>query len=134
MEQRIPLKALRLWWPAWQCAIPFKAYGYGGVRKECSGEGYKFFVDPELDSWVLLNDSAAQCPYPLTSPQLMPVSGARLEDCDEGPIDFTSFTIMGDGTVQVNYKVPGTEGYHIDFYPIECLSMVGEVYSDADDD
>lgn len=113
-KQRIPLSKCKLWWPAWQQGVPFTHYGY---TREVGGEGYKFTVDPEMDSWLCENGD------------LMPISIAVLEDCDEGPIKWTSFSILGNGRVQVNYKVPGSDGYHVDMYPIEALSFVGEAYS-----
>lgn len=95
--------------------IPFLAYGFGS---EVSGNGYHFHVDREMDSWLCEDES------------LMPISGAVLEDCDEGPIKWTSFKILGRGIVQVNYRVPGvSQEYHVDRYPIEALSFVGETYS-----
>ncbi len=60
----------------------------------------------------------------------MPISGATLEDCDEGPINWTSFSILGDGRVQVNYRVLGETSYTVDFYPLDALSFVGDVYED----
>jgi hypothetical protein len=90
----------------------------GGYK--VAGNGYEFAVDPEMDSWL--------CP----DGQLMPVASAVLEDCDEGPIQWTSLVILGNGTVQVNYKVPKEDGYHIDFYPLEALSFVGDTYSDIE--
>lgn len=75
-------------------------------------------VDPEMDSWLCENGD------------LMPISTSVLEDCDEGPIKCTSFSILNDGTVQVNYRMPGGfHEYHVDRYPIEALSFVGETYS-----
>lgn len=114
-KQRIPLSKCKLWWPAWQQGVPFTHYGY---FKEVSGDGYKFMVDPEMDSWLCENGD------------LMPISDAVLEDCDEGPIKWTSFSILGDGRVQVNYRVPnGHQAFLISHYPIEALSFVGETYS-----
>lgn len=114
-KQRIPLSKCKLWWPAWQQGVPFIHYGY---FKEVSGDGYKFTVDPEMDSWLCENGD------------LMPINTSVLEDCDDGPIKWTSFSILGDGTVQVNYAIPGErQTYKVDRYPIECLSFVGEAYS-----
>lgn len=114
-KQRIPLSKCKLWWPAWQQGVPFTHYGY---FREVSGEGYHFRVDPEMDSWLCENGD------------LMPISTAVLEDCDDGPIKWTSFSILSDGTVQVNYMIPdGKQEYHVDRYPLEALSFVGESYS-----
>lgn len=115
MIQRIPLSKCKLWWPAWQMGIPFNAYGF---TREVMGNGYKFTVDPEMDSWLCENGD------------LMPISTATLEDCDEGPIKWTSFKILPNNTVQVNLKMPDVRhGYHVDLYPLEALSFVGEAYS-----
>ena len=114
-KQRIPLSKCKLWWPAWQQGVPFTSYGYA---REVTGEGYRFVVDPEMDSWLCENGD------------LMPINTSVLEDIDEGPIKWTSFSILRDGTVQVNYSIPGgKQEYHVDRYPIECLSFVGESYS-----
>ena len=113
-KQRIPLSKCKLWWPAWQQGIPFTKCGFdGGV----GGPGYHFAVDKHMDSWL--------CP----DGSLMPISGAVLEDCDEGPLKWTSFVILSNNTVQINYRVPNSDGFHIDRYPLEALSFVGETYS-----
>ena len=113
-KQRIPLSKCKLWWPAWQQGIPFTKYGFGrGVE----GDGYYFTVDASMDSWLCLDGS------------LMPISGAVLEDCDEGPIKWTSFVIMSNGVVQINYRVPGSDGFLVSRYPVEALSFVGDTYS-----
>ena len=111
---KLPLSECKLWWPSWQIGIPFKSFD----GRRIQGQGYEFRVDEELDSWLCRDG------------QLMPISTAKLEDCDEGPIDWSSFTILPDNTVQVNYKVPGTDGYRIDLYPLEALSFNGYTYSD----
>lgn len=114
-KQRLPLSKCKLWWPAWQQGIPFTSFGFG----DCvSGDGYQFHIDKDFDSWL--------CP----DGSLMPISGAVLEDCDEGPLKWTSFVIRGDGVVQVNYRVPGQkQAYQIAHYPLEALSFVGDSYS-----
>lgn len=112
-KQRIPLSKCKLWWPAWQQGIPFTSYGY---RKEVSGEGYRFTVDPEMDSWLCENGD------------LMPICTSRLEAC-ECAINYTSFTILPGGIVQVNEKVEGPHAYRVTRYALGILSFVGECYS-----
>ena len=91
------------------------SYGYG---RKVSGPGYEFSVDPGMDSWLCENGD------------LMPIATSVLEDCDEGPIEFTSFTILSNGRVQVNVRLPDEyQEYHVYFYPIEALSFVGDSYS-----
>lgn len=119
---RIPLSKCKLWWPAWQQGIPFTSYGYYGGRK-VFGEGYEFTVDKDMDSWLVPPDETE-------TRRLMPISGATLEDCDEGPINWTSFSILSDGRVQVNYQIPGENGCTVDFYPLDALSFVGDAYED----
>lgn len=113
-KQRLPLSKCRLWWPAWQQGIPFECYGYFG---EVAGPGYRFEVDKEMDSWLCEDGS------------LMPICSAVLEDCDEGPIQWTSFSILRNGRVQVNYCVSSKNEYIVSYYPLEALSFVGETYS-----
>lgn len=115
-KRRLPLSKCKLWWPAWQQGIPFASFGYA---HEVTGEGYRFSIDPEMDSWLCENGD------------LMPISTAVLENCNTGPIKCTSFTILSNGKVQVNYRLPNnrTETYHVHYYPIEELSFVGETYS-----
>lgn len=119
MKQKLSLKECKLWWPAWGQGIPFASYGY---FREVSGEGYRFRVDPEIDSWL--------CP----DGSLMPINSAVLADCDEGPIEWTSFTIMSDGRVQVNFQVDKTDGngYRVSFYPLEALYFEGETFCEEE--
>lgn len=114
MPNKIPLSKCKLWWPAWQQGIPFIAYGYS---REVTGEGYRFTVDPEMDSWLCENG------------ELMPISTSQLCDSVRGPLKYSSFSIINGREVQVNYRIPGTDGYSVSHYPIERLSFVGETYS-----
>lgn len=104
--------------------IPFTSYGYYG-GKVVQGDGYEFKVDKDLDSWLVPQPTHTQA-----SVQLLPIANAVLEDCDEGPIKWTSFSILPDGRVQVNYIAPGETGAIVDFYPLEALSFVGDAYEE----
>lgn len=109
MEQQIPLKKCKLWWPAWQQGIPFTSYGY---FREITGEGYRFAVNPEMDSWLCENGD------------LMPINTAKLALKGIGYLKWNSFSILGD-IVQVN---TGTNGYIVRTYALEDLYFVGESY------
>lgn len=115
--QKIPLNKCKLWWPAWQQGIPFTSYGY---TREVTGEGYRFTVDPEMDSWLCENG------------ELMPICSSTLVLCQDGAdveIKWTSFTILPGGYVQVNYRAQGHEGYHVDKFPVEQIAFAGETCS-----
>lgn len=114
MIQRIPLSKCKLWWPAWQQGIPFTSYGYAN---EVTGEGYRFRVDPEMDSWLCENGD------------LMPICTSKLEAKDIGVIKYTSFTVQPGGIVQVNLKVDGPHAYRVVYYALEELTFVGDTYS-----
>ena len=111
---RIPLSKCKLWWPAWQQGIPFTHYGY---FREVSGEGYKFIVDPEMDSWLCENGD------------LMPISTSTLEVTGKGPIKWTSFSVLPNGQVQVNFRDNKKDCYYVTYYAVGELSLVGETYS-----
>lgn len=126
---RLPLKDCKLWWPGFSQGVPFKSFGFGD-HKTVKGIGYEFHIDPDMDSWLV--DIAYGADEDDVQITLMPIASAVLEDCDDGPIKWTSFSIVGDGSVQVNYQPPGESGYHIDFYPIDALAFVGETYIDGE--
>ena len=117
--QRIYLTNLKLWWPAWQMGIPFRSFGYQGHRG-ISGEGYSFDVDTTMDSW-LCEDGA-----------LMPIETAKLyRDNIDGarfPIKWTSFTIVDSKHVQVNYVLPHSDQYNVNYYKPEEIYFEGETY------
>lgn len=119
MKTKLPLKDCKLWWPNWQMGIPFNSYGYrpyGAI----AGDGYEFRVDVDVDCWL--------CP----DGSLMPIGEAVLEDCDEGPIKYSSFTIVDENKVQVNCaREEG--GYTIDFYPLDALAFVGDTFNSEDE-
>lgn len=118
MIEKLPLRQCKLWWPAWQQGIPFDSYGY---RAEISGDGYRFTVDPEMDSWL--------CP----SGNLMPISGATLKSCSTmDAISYLSFSIIG-GRVQVNRLVgKHNNEYVCTWYDIDDLYFEGFTYCDND--
>lgn len=130
MRVRIPLKDLKLWWPAWQIAIPIKEYGYPAPghpgKVQAADDDYTFFVDPEMDSlWVKQGEF-----LPLSEAALIcvvnPAAPARLQ--------YTSFSILSSGRVQVNCKVADEHAcsYEVYGYNIEDLYIEGESYSEDD--
>ena len=114
MIQKLPLKNCKLWWPAWQQGIPFDAYGFTGAIE---GEGYRFNVDSDMDSWL--------CP----DGSLMPIATAKLMT-SKGEVKFSSFGILTDGRVQVNLLVDGLCGYHVEYHNLEDLYFLGDTYID----
>ena len=112
---RQALQTCKLWWPEWQQGIPFTSYGYTNT---VSGPRYQFNVCPELDSWLCDDGS------------IMPMAEAKLCDVDEGPIDYTSFTILGD-VVQVNNRKYG--GYTVEYYTLRTLYFEGPTYEKGDE-
>lgn len=109
--QQIPLKKCKLWWPEWQQGIPFTSYGYDGHIK---GSRYQFDVSPDMDSWLCEDGN------------IMPIESAKLYDVDEGQVEYTSFTILGD-VVQVNNRKYG--GYTVDYYTLDTLYFEGPTYA-----
>lgn len=128
MRVRIPIKDLKLWWPAWQMAVPINAYGFsapGHIGKiRASGEDYDFYVDPELDSfWV-------------KEGEFLPLSGAALI-CLFNPaaperVQYTSYCICTNGRVQVNYTDDNGSSFNVRHYALEDLYIEGESYSEDD--
>lgn len=116
---KLRLEDCKLWWPAWQQGIPFTGCNHNN-RVNVSGDNYVFNVDRNLDSWL--------CP----DGSLMPIGDAVLEDVDEGPIEWTSLSILKDRTVQINFQPPGELGWRITYYRIEDLFFCGDTYEDFD--
>ena len=127
MRVRIPIKDLKLWWPAWQIAIPITSYGYAAPghqgKIQAAGEDYTFYVDPELDSfWV-------------KEGEFLPLSGAALI-CLINPaapvrITYNSFSVLEDGKVQVNYTEDDCAYQVSKFSAADCY-IEGESYSEDD--
>lgn len=130
MRVRIPLKDLKLWWPAWQIAIPITSYGYpvpGRPGKiQASSEDYTFYVDPEMDSLLVKQGEF----LPLSEAALIcvvnPVAPSR--------IPYTSFSVNSSGKVQVNHLVIDEYGtsYDVRSYNVKDLYIEGESYSEDD--
>lgn len=128
MRVRIPLKNLKLWWPAWQMSIPITAYGFDAPGREgkirASGTDYDFYVDPELDSfWV-------------KEGEFLPLSGAALI-CLFNPnaperVQYTSYSICTNGKVQVNYTDNDGFAFSIKMFDLKDLYIEGETYSEDD--
>ena len=114
MLSRLPIKDLKLWWPAWQIGIPINGFGhYDGKR--VSGTGYIFDIEPEMDSWL--------CP----DGKLMPMITAKLYSNGEY-IDYTSCSVIGD-LIQVN-KYHKIGGYSIYTIKLVDAYFEGEAYAE----
>lgn len=128
MRVRIPLKDLKLWWPAWQMAIPITAYGFDAPGHEgkirASGIDYDFYVDPELDSfWVKegeyipLSEAALMCLFNPAAPER---------------VQYTSYSICANGKVQINYTNNDGFAFSIKMFDLKDLYIEGETYSEDD--
>lgn len=112
-----PLRTLKLWWPAWQMGIPFTSYGYESAVK---GEGYRFDVDEEMDSWLCANG------------HLMPINTSVLHAATpkgfEPLTNAKSFSIEGK-RVQVNFSIAGLpHAYSCKWYDLDELYFIGDAY------
>lgn len=114
VRRQLPLRKCKLWWPAWQQGIPFTAYGFTNA---VTGDGYSFRVDPKMDSWLCVNGD------------LMPIDTSRLMHNETGRLKWTSFSFIDHDNVQVNFRIPGADDYHIDIYAADDLYFEGATYS-----
>lgn len=116
----IPIKDLKLYWPAWQYAVPITSYGYVAETKEtvtAMGPGYTFIVHPEEDCWATPEG------------ELMPIATSRLfckgrKEC----LRYTSFSVVRGEMVQINYHNTSNDSYVTQLLPLEDVYLEGETF------
>ena len=126
---RIPLKELQFHCTELGQAFPITFAGFltswNGPGYECGGYSYRFRYDE--DDGVYTGSQTNQH---------VPISCSTLCDVDEGPLKgVESWTVINSQKVQVNRRVPESEGtgWFVDFYPLDALYIEGDGYIPDDD-
>lgn len=124
MKVCIPLKELRLNWPALPLqegkGIPLESFGYYTNRVD--GFGYTFYVEPDEDCFL---DEKNRVLLPIGEAALVLMVNNAAQSRN---IPFSSFTILRD-KVQVNLKAADNDGHTVNFYRLEDMYMTGEGFN-----